>query len=186
MATSLPANFDLVKQGENHYNNLVVELNEDLAKLPETIFKSVFLPVFNGTRALTETDDVLKSWVGIAGAPGKEVQITDNTGKGLFKVPPLFDSSFIDSGNNNKGEQLSRLMSGYDLHRNVLPLLGDNFLNKELPGRVANLVNPSTPNKEHEQRWQAIFDRYVSPEQLKLKQSNLPKPGAMTDDDMSF
>lgn len=186
MATQLPANFDLIKQGEEHYKNLVEELNEDLVKLPETVFKNVFLPVFNGTRVLTDTDDVLKSWVGIAGAPGKEVQITDNVGNELFKVPPLFDSSFIDSGNVNKGEQLSRLMSSYDLHKNVLPLIGDNFLYKEMPGRISSLVNPSVPNKEHEQRWQAIFDRYVSPAQLQLKQNNGVKPGAVTDDDMSF
>lgn len=186
MATQqLPPNFDLAQRGEEHFKNLVLELNNDVSKLPEVVFKSVFLPIFNGTRVLTDTDEILKSWVGIAGAPGKEVEIIDNSGNALFRVPPIFDSSFIDSGNANGGKQLSQIMSAYDLHRSVLPVVGENFLTKEIPQRVESLANDITPNKINEQRWQEIFDRYD--ETVKDKNtSTAAKPGDVGDDDMVF
>lgn len=173
---------DMHEQGETHFANLVTNIEK--TKLPEAVFKSVFLPVFAGKHKSTDTGDILRNWVGIAGAPGKEVEIIDPKGNTVFTVPPVFNSDFIDASNRQNSRQMSVIMSTYDLHRNALPILGQNFLHNTLPNKIDSITQASPSNETNGKRWQEIFDRYF-PSSAPTKEQVQPSSN-VTDDDFTF
>lgn len=145
---------------EIHENLVVKAKTEDLAKIPEDIFKQHFLPFFSGKEARDENKNVLGEWIGIAGSPVAEVNVIDNEGKVLFTVPPIFDSTVIKAVQDNLGKSFSDIYALYRLHSNNLPAQGENFLTKELSKKYADTITKSELLEENSKKWEKILNRY--------------------------
>lgn len=169
-----------------YHDLLVVKPSKELNQLPENIFESVFLPFFCGERKVSEQPDILVTWIGIAGTPGKEVEIIDARGKVLFNVPAMADTGVVDSMNKNGGQRMFDLIGTYMLHTSALPALGARYLNSVLGERMNKLMTESPTFKDSEAKWIEIFTRYdkikKDPKEILVEENK----GKLGSDEMFF
>lgn len=143
-----------------HFDALVIKPNKEINKLPESIFVQVFLPFFCGEKSINDEKDILVKWVSIAGSPTKEVQIIDDNGDDLFVVPALMDSTIIDIKNDSQGQTFLSIIANYELHKNQLPVVGENYLKNSIDEKMKTLTKDSTAHESNEKSWNEIFIRY--------------------------
>lgn len=167
-----------------HFDALVVKPNREINKLPESIFIQVFLPFFCGEKLITDEKDILVKWVSIAGAPTKEVQIIDDNGNDLFIVPPLMDSTIIDIKNEGQGQPFLSIISNYELHKNQLPVVGENYLKNSIDERMKTLTKDSTAHELNEKQWNNIFIRYNKIDGPNADESS--DTNKLSDDEISY
>ena len=143
-----------------HFNALVEAPSKEISPLPEAIFVHMFLPFFAGEKKLSDDPSILGKWISVSGSPTKEVQIIDSDMNPLFIVPALADTSIIDVVNENDGQPFFNIIMNYELHKNQLPIVGTNYLNRTINDRFESLTKKSTAYVENEKKWIAIFVRY--------------------------
>jgi hypothetical protein len=163
---------------------LQVVADEDLPRLPESIFRDYFLPFFNNE--LKEESDRrlrLEKWLSVAGNSFHEVIIfNDTTRQPLFKVPAIWDRSVMYKG--ERRVPLGHIMRSAEQYAMQSPIAGMNFMmdhfeafkltDKESEHRAAFL-----------QRWNEILVRYGR-EKLKAAAPAATAQGATDDDDDDF
>lgn len=107
------------------YDELVVKSGSDASKLPEPIFIEQFLPLFTGQIKREDRPELLSQWIGIAGSAVSEVSVIDQSGQELFRVPAIFDTSFVTKG--AEGHRYDHLINKANLLSNHLPAKGERF-----------------------------------------------------------
>lgn len=142
------------------FDALVVNAHNDVAKLPEEIFKGHFLPFFSGEKDIKERKEFFSEWIGIAGSPMAEVNIIDNNGQTLFTVPPMLDSSVIETAKRNLGESFSDIYSQYKMHSNNLPVVGERVLADAFEKKIGTTIKKSDVVQANQDRWNSILNRY--------------------------
>lgn len=174
----------LAEKSKALYELLVT--NVPAKQLPERIFVESFLPYFSGTKEISNLDQVLVNWVGVAGTPMDEVEIIDEQGKALYRVPPIIDTSIINpmrSENNNVG--IYSIIALANQYRNNIPAVGERVLTDNLAIKAKELQKKSEVFEQNEKRWIEIFKRYNIAGQTNTPQlSN--NSGNLTDDDLVF
>ena len=128
-------------------------------KLPEAIFVTQFLPIFNGSDSLRDANSTLVNWIAIAGSPFSEVSIIDHAGRELYKVPAMYDSSSIDPTKRMR-QTLADFISNYQLRKDYLPSVGQRYMVEGVADRLSNLDISEEHIGETQQRWDGIFSRY--------------------------
>lgn len=139
--------------------------SEPLAQLREDLFVNIFLPFFSGEENTYNVG--LGNWETVAankipGANGlyKEVEVVDNTGQVLFRVPPIYD---LDAINPTK---LSNTISLEDLFKQaeILALIKPQLAVKNNSLIFSRLLSKMKVNKNNSEsyllRWREIFRRY--------------------------
>lgn len=129
----------------------------DVAKLPEHIFVNVFLPFFAGDPEPRFKVDI-GIWAGIAGNPFAEVEIIDNKGVGLFRVPPIYDRSVINSESDDR-VSIAHIVRSAEQMSNMSPIAGMNYLREQLAQRSV-IGDAGEKVGKHLERWKEIFKRY--------------------------
>lgn len=167
----------------NSYNNAIVnDLNKSNAKIfdglvtnhrpntvPESIFKSYFLPGFIGKNP---NPNWMLEWVSIAGSPSSEVSVIDSQGEELFRVPPVLDTHAVLLNRDSTGldaifthaKRLDTTLSG-----------SGQFVMGELDKKATEVVSSLPDSKET--RWMDIYKRYG----VELPESSKP-PTSITND----
>lgn len=171
------------KENEMIFNSLVT--NAPVSKLPESLFVQNFLPYFCGERNIAENEDVLPYWFSIAGSASAEVEIIDNNGEPLFRVPAIADTSIIDPKKNRGDNNLAEVVYMSKLYTNQTPIAGENYLNEKLAKQFEKLVAKSDVFGTNEQRWKEIFIRYNKIKPVEI-QAGKDDTGKLTDDDFEF
>lgn len=124
------------------FNALVV--NVPNAKLPEHVFKQLFLPLLAGEIKETEISNLMIYWISVAGSPTGDIDIIDTRGDVLFTLPSVLNTTMIDPSNHASG--LSDLYTEAQMYFNQLPVMGERFLipglGKKLGEILNNLDNP--------------------------------------------
>lgn len=167
-----------------NYKLLVEDPAKELNQLPENIFVNYFLPFFCGERSFNDNPELLATWIGIAGNPTKEVQIIDQSGKTLFNVPSVVDTSFIDVNNERRGQPFFSIIANYELHKNQLPVVGENYLKNTMEQRYDTLTKDSSTHAVNEKRWTDIFVRY---DKVKAKvTTEQVRSDKLSDDEISY
>ena len=145
--------------------NFIEQAEADLApishrgKLPETHFKTVFVPFLAGEIQSTPENNLVNSWVAIAGSPASEIDIIDEEGKVLFTAPPLYDTSLINSSAPSD-RTLGSIMQEYSNLKQDIPDAAESFLQQHLEKKFNTMmVKPDQTNKNSE-RWSEILKRY--------------------------
>lgn len=71
--------------------------DDQLTKVPEHIFRQVFWPYISGEKVPTEEENPLAHWRGLLTSPTDPAEVVDPSGKTLFIVPPLYDTTRLDT-----------------------------------------------------------------------------------------
>ena|ERR1035437_5335183 len=142
------------------YDSLVVGI--DVRKLPENIFVRDFLPYFAGVKPITTRDKVLATWFTISGGATASVHIVDNhdANKILFTVPGLINTSVINVTDREMGKSLCDIMQMYRLQKEVLPQIGEAYLNRATEDRAKSIATIPVDMPVNQSVWATIFSRY--------------------------
>jgi hypothetical protein len=156
---------DLIKS----INSTLLDISvDDIPKLPERIFAQVFIPVFAGEESIYGA--TIQTWINFAGSPYKEVDIIDNVGNVLFRVPAIFDRSKINS-NSDTGLPIMHITTTATLYSRIHPNQGNAYLKNELENKQLLLHLPENMI-EHLHTWNTIFKRYNRPEIVPIEEKN--------------
>jgi hypothetical protein len=163
--------------GEELYNKLVLEA--PVSKLPERIFQQTFLPYFTGKKKMEENPDIIKTWVAIAGNPGAAVDIIDNNSDDvLFRVPPLYNTDFVQSSINTR-IPYEGIIHEFEERSASSPKMAERFLKNVLDKTKNMLVTNNNHVEEYREMWNKIFDHYGINEESPKKDNN-----AISDDEL--
>lgn len=166
-----------------HFEQLVVKPQNEISRLPESIFIETFLPFFCGEKSFEDEQQFLVKWIAIAGNPSKEVHIVDDGFEVLFTVPAIMDTTCIDFKNDRKGQSLANIIANYELHRNQLPVVGKKYLEGTIDKRLETLNKKSDIVATNEQRWREIFIRY---KKIEDTQSSEDISTRLSDDEIMY
>jgi hypothetical protein len=147
------------------FDELVTKPLQEAARLPEDIFKNMFLPYFNGEKKVEGTE-ILAKWYMIAGSPFQEVSVIDERNNELFRVPPIQRTSIYDPHANsdksgNKSEMsIGEITAFAEQLSSTIPIRGVAFRERAMDSKIEQLTTVELALKDDAVRWQAIFDRY--------------------------
>lgn len=175
---------DMAKKGDDYFDQIVVEPNKEIKRLPESTFVKHFLPYFCGEQQIDGAPNTMGLWIGIAGAITSKVDIIDTNGDVLFTVPPMNDTTIFDVSNLKNAQGFKNIIQNYQLYANQTPASGQNYLARTLDARLEKLKAESETFLENEATWVKIFQRYG-----KIK-SKIEKPvgkvASLSDDEMVY
>jgi hypothetical protein len=180
-----------MKQVEKSMNQVhealvITAKREDLKVLPEEIFKQSFLPYFSGQKPITADDTVMADWIGISGSPVAEVNIIDSAGNVLYTVPPILDTSIIETAKRALGHSFADIYAKYTMHSNNMPVIGERVFADEIQKKLPTMMKESSQQQTNQDRWRDILVRYSidgSPQQKAIAQS---KAKANPADDVEY
>lgn len=170
--------------GDKVYTELVEKAHEINTRLPEEIFVRNFLPYFAGKVQSDQSQQILASWISIAGTPMAEVTIVDNSNTPLYNVPGVFDTSFLAVKSSADKNNFAAITDHMRLLENHIPTTARNFGIKALNEKFEEIVQTPVTVQENEQRWMNIFKRYnLGVEQEKEKQDTQQQVNQNISDD---
>lgn len=143
------------------YRALVTEM--PVQKIPESVFLKEILPFICGDTSSQLTPEM---WVSIAGSPFSELDIHDDAGNVLFRLPAMLERNVVDHKEADRRGSLASAMVTLGMLRNFSPQSAEKYLRGEFNGRgIAR--NPNAVANKTAQRWNDIFARYgkrINPE----------------------
>lgn len=142
-------------------NVLRVIEDQDVPRLPERIFKEVFLPLFCGD-AENPYKATFSTWYQFSGSPYTPVDVIDTAGRVLFRVPPILDKTAINSNPDVRLSIFDVIATSEQLSK-IHPNQGRVYLDVELTKR-AKYISVPTDMLETLATWNSIFKRYDRPE----------------------
>jgi len=155
-------------------SNLETLDSETIPKLQEHIFAGVFMPVFAGEE--NKYGATLETWVNFAGGPYSSVDVIDRNGVVIFRVPPIFDRSTINSA-PEKSLNVSHIVATAQQYYRFHPNQGAAYLTGALDKCASILKVPANITKNLD-FWNMVFKRYGRPEivsDVVKEEVNLPK-----------
>jgi hypothetical protein len=133
--------------------------NVNVARLPENIFVSNILPALKRELSEENTNQVMKYWMSVAGGYLADIDVFDPmTGKVLFRLPSIMDSSGINHEKN--GNNLHDIVIKAELLGNNMGVLKDRYLMENFYRK--DFDDASGINLERKAQFDAIIARYDS------------------------
>lgn len=131
------------------------------ARLPEHLFRKYFLDYFVGRIEATAENMIVANWIGIAGSPTSEVEVTDPSGQVLFIVPAIFTTSSLNPNrNDHQSVSFKRLIEEVQQQEVVLPPMAANTLIRGLAAKAQDVLGSGGVNQIDADRWLAIYRYY--------------------------
>lgn len=166
-------------------NDLIDAVTTPPKKIPEPVFREIFLPYFTGERKPDPNNSAIAHWIGLVGSASDPADIVDVKGEVLFQVPPMYDSSVIDTRRNSKdAKNFATIFSVYEEEARVHPALGKKFLVEEL-SKKADVTIPEDMAEKSKYSWDPVLKYYKlipdTPEKGKVQENQTPG-----DDDLEF
>lgn len=159
---------DVGEMNRNITNNLLSEANKskdlihrslveelEVSKLPENVFRDYFLPRF--ASRVADPGNWLVEWISIAGTPTAPVDIVDNTGTTIFRVPAVLYTKNIS--NMQGGASFDDIFTRYIMHKNNLAQRGTAFITAEMK-KKADSIYTDEGVSDIQKQWYSIYDRY--------------------------
>jgi hypothetical protein len=82
--------------------NFSEQIAEPLVKVPEPVFREIFLPYFTGQKKADLDHNAVAHWSGLVGSATSPAEVVNVKGETLFVVPPLFDSDLLNVQKNDR------------------------------------------------------------------------------------
>lgn len=152
------------------YKSLVEE--QDVNILPEPIFVQHFLPYFSGQVAIDETSTIYAEWLSVSGGPHKPVDIIDQHGNVLYRVPPVYSTYNISTDPDRP--DIASIIIAYSQHESHIPGSGESMFHDEIKNYLDSM---DVETREYIEQWTNIFRRYG------LIQDNAKDSNNIVDDD---
>lgn len=164
---------------------MMTQIKEPNRRIPENVFREIFLPVFAGLDPDMEkrTQEFTAHWAGVVGSAMEPADVVDVQGNKLFTVPPLYDSSRLMVDEKGSGTGSYRHIFGSLIENaSVNPTAAAGEFSAAASDKLNRIIKsePLTNNP-----WGEVFSFYG----LIEKQDSVPaaNSGSTTlDDDFSF
>lgn len=127
---------------------------EDAPRIPEQIFIARYLPLF-ASKAETPVD--ITPWLDVCRHGMLWVNVVDQAGQVIFRVPPLYRGIDVTAGLGQVGKMpMSEIMSNAELKDSVYPSSGAHYM----AAHFENRFKATSQAVEMAQIWNDIFTRY--------------------------
>lgn len=137
-------------------NEVVEAVAVEVKKIPEPVFKEIFLPYFTGEKTPTRDSDAMAHWVGLVGSATDPADVVNMKGETIFRVPPLIDTSLIKTTDRRGSNNFATIFTVYEDQSKVHPSLGNRWLAEEL----ANKAVESDSGEETSYSWKPVLEYY--------------------------
>lgn len=139
----------------------VSTLEEQTAKrMSERVFTNIWLPVFAGEGNPYRV--TLQHWVNYAESPFRAVDVVNEQGEVLFRVPSLMKREKVNPISGDRRHSIDHVLRSAEQMANFHPMQGYHYLEAELTKRALIMQVPGIVLKDLE-TWNAIFQRYGKP-----------------------
>lgn len=156
-----------------------IDLTEETVnKIPKDIFFYHFLPLFSG-QDYTRKDELLPIWYQIAGATNKPVDVVDDKGKVIVRVPPVQNNYLIAPITKRTGSMHYEAEQAKQ-YAQASPLQGEAMLNGSLT-RTAMAISAIEDQSDIYQQWLKVFEAFG----IKKQEPN-DKSSSMDEDDLEY
>lgn len=167
------------------YGDMSKKIAEEVVifSIPEDVFKYYFVDYFKSRiiDGTTNDDKKAKEWLCISGGPFREVNIINNRGDVIDKVPSLA----VKPGTDNiisTDVNLEHISNTYEMRKKLIKDKADLYIMGELESLEINLNNENEL-EEHRKKWKKILDKYspemedpdMTPEDIKKDMKSLSK-----------
>ena len=129
-----------------------------VSRLSEKEFRN-FVPFFTGQANLFEREDVITDWITIAGSRYAPVDVYDQLGQTLFRVPGLF-SSGLNVTDHENSSSVRDIIHGFTQRQVMPPKVANDYILNELYSKSEDLAIGTSPNAENERLWSEVFKYY--------------------------
>lgn len=169
-----------VEEQREFINNLLEVVETPVKKVPEPVFKEIFLPYFTGEKKADVNSPAIAHWIGLVGSASAEAEVVDIKGNVLFKVPPMYDSARVDALKQSKGTaNFSAIFDNAEGQARVHPSMGQEYLAEELSKKLVDRL----PENSEGHSWRPALEYYgLIPKQATPAQAST-QPG---DDDLEW
>lgn len=179
----------IARMAEQEKDDALAFINETYAavteatppkRVPEPVFREIFLPFFTGEREASESEDAICSWMGLVGGGGAEAVVCDPAGNVLFTVPPIYDTSLVSLKLSDKGGINGVIREYVDTREQNARLANTVLTNGLAQSLVSSVPEPASTKPS---AWEPIFRHYnlLPPAQAEAVKSTTP-----SDDDYTF
>ena len=173
------SNIDIEHERE-FINDLVSIIDTPKTKIPEPVFREIFLPYFTGEKQPSRSEDAIAHWIGLVGSASESAEVVNVKGEVLFEVPPLYDTSLVNTvKDSNDTANMGNIFTQYAEQAVVHRALGNRFLAEELAKKTRYIGTPS----EEKNSWAPVFNYYGLGKEEKTAAS---RAAVNTDDDLEF
>ena len=169
------------KVEKDFINGVLDAITTPKTKIPEPVFREIFLDYFTGEKVPTKSEDAIAHWVGLVGSATEAAEVVNVKGEVLFEVPPMYDTSRVntvkeDGDNTNLGTIFTVYSEQAVVHRS----LGNRYLAEELAKKTRYIDDkPSQQGPS----WEPVLRYYgLMPE----KQAVIENKNTNSDDDLEF
>jgi len=151
--------------------------------IPEPVFKEIFLPFFTGEKTSNAEQPVIQHWMGLVGSPTAAADVVDLQGNVLFEVPPMYDTTRIDSlSRHEKDVGFARIFGVAEEQARVHPSLGKTYVAEELTKKLLTELPDGVTSKHS---WRPALEYYgLIPKETKEEKQVQQRPDS--DDDFVF
>lgn len=159
------------------------------AQIPEAVFRELFLPYLIGEKSPVSgagDDGVdrnpIAHWIGLVGSASEPANVVDAKGEVVFQVPPMYDSSQINTtGRAKDAHNFETIFTVFAEESRISPARGGHYLIDQLSRKASVELGSDTPPA---QSWRPVLEYY----HLLPKEGEKAEPSskAVSDDDLDF
>lgn len=161
-------------------NDLVETVVPPMAKIPEPVFREIFMPYFLGEKKATQEDSAVYHWSGLVGSGTAAAEVVNVKGETLFVVPPLFDSGKINAQRPTR-TSYATIFTVTEEEARVHPGRARDYLVQQLSQKADAALSTE---KTEQYSWQPILEYYgLAP---KNEQASKNPAANNTDDDFVY
>ena len=166
LAESFMAN--LTKTDEDEQRAFIDEIADALAtptkQIPEPVFRELFLPYLTGKKSPVASGaegeiarDPVAHWSGLVGSASEPADIIDTQGNVLFQVPPMYDTSIINTRDRGSAHSFATIFRNYQEESRVHPAYGTRYLAEQLSQKVSAELKQTPVEKNG---WRPVLEYY--------------------------
>lgn len=140
--------------------DMMEQIKEPVKRIPENVFREIFLPVFAGLDPDLEkrTGEFTAHWAGVVGSAMEPADIVDVQGNKLFTVPPLYDNTRLNTEDQKFGVESYRHIFGSLIdNASVNPRAAVGEFSEAATKRLDALIKPAV---EQRNPWEEVFSYY--------------------------
>ena len=138
-------------------NEIFDQISEPRKKIPEPVFRDLFLPFFTGERQMTSADDVVPHWAGVVGSHTEPADVVGPQGEVLFTVPPMVDTSQLNTLADRRGPaSFGGMFQSYEEQSRLHAKLGV----RDLADGLAQKTSEIMPQNRSQYSWDGVLEYY--------------------------
>lgn len=172
--------YNALEAERDFINDFSELIEEPMKKVPEVVFREIFLPYFLGEKKSTNDTNAIAHWIGLVGGPSEPAEVVDIQGNTVFVVPGLFDTARVNIDSKSAAQDKLSFEAIFKIateESRVHPMAGIHYMAQKLDEKLKTHIKE--PSKAPHS-WQPILEYY------KLAEPAASKPTASAPEDDGF